>query len=94
VVARPAAYAGAADAGLAGDLAIGERRILDQVAHLHHLGVGVRAARRFAVFAGRPRGDGVVGRDGYAPLWPGGVAEEGGEGHNGEYKPSSNWKQA
>lgn len=80
LVARPAADAGAADAGLGCDLAIAQRRVLDQVAHLQHLGVGVRAARRFAVFADRPRGDGVrvVGFDAEAA---GGFAEEGDEGH-------------
>ena len=44
-VARPAADAGAADAGARRDLAIGQRRLLDQAAHLGDLGVGVRPPR-------------------------------------------------
>lgn len=57
-VPGPAADRGAADAGAPRDLAIGERRLFDQVAHLCDLGAAVRAAR-----AGLARGgEGVVRR--------------------------------
>src|SRR5262249_1479046 len=44
LVARPAADAGAADAGALRNLAIGERRLLDQAAHLRHALVRMRPA--------------------------------------------------
>lgn len=82
-VAGPAADAGAANAGLAGDLPIGQRGLLDEPAHRRHLGVAVRPAR-----AGRARaaegGRAVLGFVGGDAKPDDGIERV---GHDGEYNP-------
>src|SRR6476469_2930479 len=80
-VAGPAADAGAADAGLRRDLAVGQRGLLDQVAHRRDLRVRMRPAR-----AARPSGNGgrVVRR--WAKANDRGIK---GRAHGQEYMPRS-----
>ncbi len=84
VVAGPAADAGVAHAGARPDLAIAERAVFDQAAHLRERGVGVRLAR-----AARPHRHGVrvvvVGRD----ADPGDGRRREGRAHDKEYSPDT-----